>query len=115
MNGGFQTDPREAQILLAAVQQDFLYPLIIGLWLDSVCLGLVLVLISHYAFTAYKRDNVWVRGLVLYLMAVACVATALMVLQVFVYVVKGFGSYSAMRWITCMSMFTPCTGNRQGV
>ena len=106
MNGGFQTDPRETAILLQAIQTDFLYPLTIGLWLDATCLGLLLVLLSYYLFTAYKKDKVWVRGLVGYLLAVALVATALMVLQVFVYVVKGFGTFTAFSTITCMLLLS---------
>lgn len=117
MNGGFQTDPRETAILLQAIQTDFLYPLTIGLWLDATCLGLLLVLLSHYLFTAYKKDNVWVRGLVGYLLAVALVATALMVLQVFVYVVKGFGTFTAFSTITCVllsSLLCPVGGRPGG-
>lgn len=101
MNGGFQTDPREAQILLDAVRHDFLYPLSIGLWLDSMCLGVLLLLVSHWTWTAARNDNKRIRGLVGYLILVAVIATALMLVQVFKYLVVGFGRYGALTDITC--------------
>lgn len=81
--------------------RDYHTPLVLGSWLDVLCLGLIAIVFALWIAHARKRDNAWVRALIFYSAAMAILATVLIQMQVVRYLVISFGFYGGIGEIIC--------------
>jgi len=71
----------------------WLGPLVLGSHLNAFLLGFVIIQVYQY-FTARRKDRIWVRLLVLYLLVMETFAVVLDILVVWNYTVTHFGDPS---------------------
>lgn len=84
--------------------RDYHTPLVLGSWLDMLCLGLTVILLALWLARARKRDNIWVRAMVFYSAAMAVLATVLIQMQCIRYLALSFGFWGGIGEITCTSI-----------
>lgn len=78
-------------------------PMMMGLWTDALCLGLLFVVFALWTSGTgtRARDGTWTRALVLYSTTTAVVGTVLINLQMIKYAVEGFGDWAAVAENKC--------------
>ena len=78
-------------------------PMMMGFWADSICLGILLVVVSLWSSGTRRRDGTWIKALVLYSTSAAVVGTVLIDLHMIRIAVEGFGVWTAVAEIKCES------------
>lgn len=72
---------------------EYYLPFMIGVWLDAICLGLLLVAFGAWMSSVRKTDTPLVRYLVLYLMVASFMMSGFMIGQWFLIYVHGYGDF----------------------
>ena len=100
--------------LMRDQRTDLYTPLLVGMWLDAVSMGTIVILAVQWFTTARRTDNAWTRALVMFQLAICSLATTLMVLQVNYYFVYGFGDYLSSLRVTCTYVPATCMAAPEG-
>ena len=76
-------------LALRSKRVEYYLPFMIGVWLDAICLGLLLVAFGAWVSSVRKTDTPLVRYLVLYLMVASFMMSGFMMGQWFLIYVHG--------------------------
>ena len=93
---GPSTDPSmvaQLEDMVKHRQTDLYLPFLVGTWLDSLCLGLILVLFFRWVTHVRPTDSKWTQALVWWLMIPTCVTSSFLLAHNFFLFVGGFSDY----------------------
>ena len=83
-------------LLLRGKRVEYCLPFILGIWLDSLALGLLYVAFGSWMKAVRATDRRVVRYLVIYLMAISTISSGFMVAQWVRVYLLGFGDFIAL-------------------
>jgi hypothetical protein len=76
-------------------------PFLVGMWLDAVFLGLIMILFCRWVVFVRPTDSKWTQALVWWLMVPTAVTSSFLVAQNYFLFVGGFGEYLRIFDVTC--------------
>ena len=93
-------DSASQELLIASFMRnrrvELYLPFIIGVWLDALCLGLLVVTFGSWLTTVRQTDRPLVRYLVFYLMGLSTLMSGFMMAHWFVVYILAWGQFTKL-------------------
>lgn len=94
-------DPIQLEQIVRSRQISLYLPFLVGMWLDAVFLGLILIAFCRWVIYVRPSDSRWTQALVWWLMLPTAVTSAFLVAHNYFLFVTGFADYLRIFNVTC--------------
>ena len=94
-------DPIQLEQIVRSRQISLYLPFLVGMWLDAVFLGLILIAFCRWVIYVRPSDSKWTQALVWWLMLPTVVTSAFLVAHNYFLFVTGFADYLRIFNVTC--------------